>query len=195
MIRWIESQLKWLRESVSGRILAATVMIAGTSGVVKLGSLGKEMLVARYLGASDKLDAFYVAFLLPTYFIGIIGGLSFDAFIPTYIEVRAHEGDSAAHDVFANIAAFNIFALAALAVALGVLQRWLLPVLGSGFAPGKIALTRALFVVLLTSLIISGFNTLWRAVLNAHQRFALTAVSPIAIPLAIAFMLLVRGSA
>ena len=121
--------------------------------------------------------------------------MSCDAFIPTYIEVRAHEGDSAAHDVFANIAAFNIFALAALAVALGVLQRWLLPVLGSGFAPGKIALTRALFVVLLTSLIISGFNTLWRAVLNAHQRFALTAVSPIAIPLAIAFMLLVRGSA
>ena len=82
MIRWIESQLKWLRESVSGRILAATVMIAGTSGVVKLGSLGKEMLVARYLGASDKLDAFYVAFLLPTYFHRDHRGLVLRCFHP-----------------------------------------------------------------------------------------------------------------
>jgi putative peptidoglycan lipid II flippase len=195
LIYVLSAKMKWLRESIYGRVLAATVTIAGISSVVKLGSLGKEMLLARYFGASDKLDAFYVAFLLPTYFIGIIANLSYDAFMPTYIEVRESEGESAAHDVFSNTAAFTLLALAALAATLGLLQRWLLPVLGSGFEASKIALARTLFLVLLASLFLSGFNTIWRAALNAHERFALTAASPIAIPLSICIMLLVRGSA
>jgi putative peptidoglycan lipid II flippase len=195
MIRRISSRLKWLRESVNGRILAATVLLAGISSVVKLVSLGKEMLLASYFGATDKLDAFYSAFLLPTYFIGMIAGLSYDAFIPTYIEVRTTQGDSVAQDVLSNVATLNIFVLMVLAVTLGGLRRWLLPVLGSGYGASKIALAQTLLLVLLVSLILSGFNTLWRAVLTAHESFVLTAAAPIVIPFMIVLMLLLRGSA
>src|SRR5581483_10260240 len=128
-VRRIRSRLGWLPESLNGRIMVATITVVGISTVVRLGSLGKEVLVARYFGTSNKLDAFYVAFLLPTYLTGIIAAFACDAFIPTYIEVRSRQGDRAANILFSNIAALTIFILAALVVMLGTLQRWYLPVL------------------------------------------------------------------
>ena len=173
---------QWLRESLNGRIIAAALLIAGVGSVVKVASLGKEMLVSRYLGAGDSLDAFYVAFLLPTFLGGIIISSCNEAFIPTYIEVRENEGAGAAQRVFAGVAVINVAMLIALGFTLAGSQRWLLPLLGSGFSLTKLALTRALFFILLASFLVSGLNALWRAALNAHERFALTSIAPIAIP-------------
>src|SRR5215471_9168970 len=86
LVHQISAKTKWLRESANGRIFAATVMVAGISIVVKIASLGKEILVAHYLGVSDALDAFYIAFLVPTFLLGIIVSVCNEAFIPTYIE-------------------------------------------------------------------------------------------------------------
>jgi len=183
--------VKYLRESLNGRIFAATVMIAGIGSVVKGVSLGKEMLVSRYLGAGDALDAFYVAFLLPTFMVGIIVSACNEAFVPTYIEVRENEGVDAAQRVFASVAVVNVAVLIGLGFVLAGSQRWLLPLLGSGFSPTKVALTRALFFILLASLFVSGLNALWRAALNAHEYFALTAIAPIAIPIMTTILLLV----
>ena len=187
-------QAKWLRDSLIGRIFAASVLIAGLTTLVKVASLGKEMLVARFLGAGDALDAFYVAFLLPTFLIGIIAQSCNDAFIPTYIQVRESDGRQAAQRLFSNVAAIHLATLIALSLALAVLSPWLLPILGSGFGPSKLAMTRVLFFGLLSSLVLSGLSSLWRAVLNAHESFAMTAMAPVFIPAMIAFLLLIRGS-
>src|ERR1700722_7258114 len=85
-----------LRDTVNGRILTAATMLSALACVVKAASFGKEMLVAHYFGASNALDAFYVAYLLPTFFIGMIANLCTDAFVPTYIQVRESEGQHAA---------------------------------------------------------------------------------------------------
>ena len=178
----ISARMRWLRESVNGRIFAATLMVAGIGSFVKVASLGKEMLVARSLGVGDALDAFYVAFLLPTFLLGMIVSVCNEAFIPTYIEVRENQGIDSAQRVFASVATVNIGALILLALGLAASHRWLLPFLGSGFSPAKLALTSGLFLILAPSLCISGLNALWRAALNAHECYALTAITPIAIP-------------
>jgi putative peptidoglycan lipid II flippase len=185
---------QWLRESLNGRILAATLTIAGVGSVVKVASLGKEMMVSRYLGAGDSLDAFYVAFLLPTFLVGIIASSCNEAFIPTYIEVRENEGLDAAQRVFAGVAVVNVAILIALGFALAGSQRWLLPLLGSGFSLTKLALTQRLFFILLASLFVGGLSALWKAALNAHECFALTAIAPITIPVMIAILLLASPS-
>jgi putative peptidoglycan lipid II flippase len=190
---WWRRRMTWLRGSINGRVFAATVMIAALGSVVKLTSLGKEILVARYFGASDMLDCFYVAFLLPTFLIGILANSCNDALIPTYIEVREREGIHAAQRVFSSVAFLYALMLIAVSLSLLILQKWLLPILGSSFAANKMALTRDLFFILLVTLSLSGMSALWRAVLNAHERFALTAVAPIFIPTAIGFVLLVRA--
>jgi putative peptidoglycan lipid II flippase len=190
---WWKRRTTWLRGSVNGRIFAATAMIAAIGVLVKITSLGKEVLVARYFGASDMLDCFYVAFVLPTFLIGILANSCNDAVIPTYIEVREREGLRAADRVFSSVAFLYFLMLIGVSFSLAILQKWLLPVLGSSFGPGKLALTRNLFFILLGTLSLSGMSALWRAVLNAHECFALTALAPICIPSAIGLGLVLHG--
>jgi putative peptidoglycan lipid II flippase len=183
----------WGRGSINRRILAAAGTVARLIILVKAASLAKEMLIARKFGAGDVLDAFYIALLLPGFISAVIDGSFNVAFIPTYIEAREREPGATAARLFANIAAFNIALLALLALLLAGSQRWLLPILGSGFTPQKLALARPLFFVFLGSMPLTGLAALWRAALNAHDCFALATLAPIANPIAIVILLLAAG--
>jgi len=176
--------MRRLSESVNGRIFTALVMITALASLVRIFSLAKEMFIARIFGAGDALDAFYVALLLPVFLGYIVNSLG-SAFVPTYIQVRETEGDLAAQRVFSSVAAFNLAALLGLSLLLAVTAQWLLPIIGSGFSPEKLALTRNLFFLSLGLLLANGFSMLWRAVLNAREHFALTALAPIMNPVII----------
>jgi putative peptidoglycan lipid II flippase len=183
----------WSRGSVNRRILSAATTVARLVILVKAASLAKEMLIARTFGAGDALDAYYIALLLPG-FLGAVVDTSFNAaFIPIYIEARDREDDNTANRLLSNIAVFNIAALAVVAGVLASLQRWLLPILGSGFGPQKLALARPLFCVFVCSMSLVGLSVLWRAALNAHERFTLTSIAPISNPIAIVLLVVVAG--
>src|SRR5207253_396129 len=107
------------------------------------------------------------------------------AFVPTYIQVRETEGDLAAQQLFSTVAALNLAALLGLTVFLVVTAQWLLPIIGSGFGPEKLALTRTLFFISLGLLLVTGLSMLWRAMLNARECFALAAIAPIIYPVII----------
>jgi putative peptidoglycan lipid II flippase len=185
MYNRVAGKIRQLSESVNGRIFTAVVLIAALASLVKVVSLAKEMLIARTFGAGDALDAFYVAILLPGFLSSIIVNSFGSAFVPTYIQVRETEGDLAAQRLFSTVAVFSLAALLGLSLFLVLTAQWLLPVIGSGFGPEKLALTRTLLFVLLASLSANGLSVLWRAVLNARECFALTALAPIMNPVII----------
>ena len=54
--------------------------------------------------------------------------------------------------------------------------------IGSGFGPQKLALTRTLFFISLGLLLVTGLSMLWRAMLNARECFALAALAPVMYP-------------
>jgi putative peptidoglycan lipid II flippase len=180
----------WGGGSVNRRILSAAMTVARLVILVKAASVAKEMLVARKFGASDALDAYYIALLLPGFLAAVADGSFNAAFIPIYIEARESENGATADRLFANIAAFNLATLALFAMVLAGLQRWLLPMLGSGFTPQKLALARPLFFVFLGSMSLVGLSTLWRAALTAHECFTRVSIAPIANPVAIGILLL-----
>lgn len=186
----LAGRLRVFGDSASGRIFTATVLVAGLSTFVKAATLLKEMLIARCLGTSDALDAFYIAFLLPSFLVSIIIGSGNAAFIPTYLEVQRREGIKAARHLFSSFVVLSLVLLCLLSFALAIAQRWILPAIAYGFVPYKLALTRLLFFILLASICLSGLNAVWRAVLNAHECFALTALAPIATPIIIAVLLI-----
>ena len=188
-----EDTNSWGGGSVNRRILSAATMVARVVILVKAASLAKEMLVARKFGASDALDAFYIALLLPSFLSAVVDTSFNAAFIPIYIEAREREDGATANRLFSNIAVFNVAVLALVAVVLAGLQRWLLPILGSGFGPQKLALARPLFFVFLGSMSLTGLSVLWRAALNAHERFTRTSIAPISNPIAIVILLLAAG--
>ena len=78
------------------RILTSAALLAAMTVVVKLTAFAKDWLVARSFGASDQLDAFLIAVLVPSFVIGVVVHSFAAGFIPTYIRVLAHDGETAA---------------------------------------------------------------------------------------------------
>jgi putative peptidoglycan lipid II flippase len=193
MYNRVAGKIRRMNDSVNGRIFTAAIIIGALASLVKIVSLAKEILIARIFGAGDTLDAFYVAILLPGFLSSIMVNSFSPAFIPTYIQVRETEGDLAAQRLFSSVAAFNLAALLGVSLALTVTAQWLLPIIGSGFGPEKLALTRTLLFVSIGSMSVAGLSTSWRAMLNARECFALTALAPIMNPVII-FIAIVASS-
>ena len=170
--------------------MAALVIGAFTVGV-KLVSLGSTLVVASFFGTGDDLEAFLIAFLLPSMGMSVICGAFGSALVPTYVQVRAQHGNAHAHALFSRIMFLAVGLLGLVSVCFAWLFPYLLPLLASGFAPAKLALAIRLSYFLLPIIVVRGVTTIYGAVLNAEERFSLVAAAPALVPAAtIACMLL-----
>jgi putative peptidoglycan lipid II flippase len=173
----------WQQQSLNRRIFATMITVGGFTFVVNLAATAKELVVANQFGTGDVLDAFLIAFLLPSFAINVVMGSFNAALIPTFIHVRENEGLEKAQQLFSSVTVLNTVVLVIVSVLLAMASSFILPILGSGFSPEKQALTRSIFFVLLPILAISGLGITWAAVLNASERFALVAISPMIKPI------------
>ena len=183
----------WQQQSVNRRIFATMITVGGFTFVVNLAATAKELVVANQFGTGDVLDAFLIAFLLPSFAINVVMGSFNAALIPTFIHVRENEGIEKAQQLFSSVTVWNTVVLVIVSVLLAMASSFILPILGSGFSPEKQALTRSIFFVLLPILAISGLGITWAAVLNASERFALVAISPMIKPIVTVALLVVMG--
>jgi putative peptidoglycan lipid II flippase len=145
-------------------------------------AVAQELVAAYRFGIADTLDAFWIAFLVPSLFTYIIGSSLNIALIPSFIQVREQEGEEAAQKLLSGITVWSLgllgIATVLIIVAAPLYLRWL----GSGFAPEKLDLTFRLLCVLAPTVLLSGLTNIWGAILNAGERFALAALSPITTP-------------
>jgi putative peptidoglycan lipid II flippase len=183
----------WQKRSVNASIFGAMVTVGGITMCVKLAAVVKDVVIAMQFGTSDALDAFLIAFVLPAFAINLIGGSLNAALIPTYIQVQEQEGTQAAQRLLSSVMVWTIGVLMALSVLLALTSPYLLPLMGSGFTTDKLALVQSLYYMMLPTLILSGIATIWSALLNACDRFALAAIVPVATSLVT--VLLVVGMA
>jgi putative peptidoglycan lipid II flippase len=155
--------------------------------------LARDLILASTFGTGDALDAFLIAFLPVNFLMNVIAGSMSAVFIPAYIRARETEGQAEAQQVFSNILALSLCLLLGVAAVLAVVGPYLLPLFGSGFSPAKLVLTQQLFYIVLPGVVIYGLVTIWGAVLNASERFALVALAPALVPLGVIAVLLVAG--
>ena len=177
--------------SVGSRISAAALAIGGFTVGVKVVALGSTLLIASFFGTGDDLEAFLIAFLLPSMGMSVICGAFRSALIPTYVQVREQYGSLHAQSLFSRIM-FVASGILLLSVGcFAVLVPYLLPLLASGFPPTKLALAIQLSYLLLPVIAVKGIATIYGAALNAEERFSLVAAAPALIPATtILFMLL-----
>lgn len=172
------------------------MMTVGTlTLLVKGGATFKEMVIARKLGVADSLDAYLVAFALPSFLLNLIAGTLNGVLIPTYIQVRDQQGREAAQKLFSSAIICITLLLTVVSILMAVSGPYALPLLGASFDAEKIALTRTLFLMLLPVIVLSGVATAWGAVLNAGERFALAAATPIATPVMLMLFVYFSGVA
>ena len=177
------------------KIFNATVSVATCAALVGFASTIKELVVARWFGRGDALDAFLIAFLMPSFLVNLVAGSFNAALIPTFVEVREREGKEAAQRLFSGVMVFSLALLVGVSILVGIFAPYFLPLLGSGFNPAKLMLTRRLLYGLLPFIALSGLAVAWTAILNAGENFGLPALSAILSPLSILAFLLLLGKA
>jgi putative peptidoglycan lipid II flippase len=166
-------------ETTNRKIFRAALIVGVLGLVAKLAATLKELIIARSFGRGDEVDAFLIAFVLPSFVLNIgMSALGY-ALVPVLVELRHREGDKAANQLLSNMMLLGTAALTGIMVLLGLLAPLYLPLLGHSFSPAKLELTRKLLYVLLPWIIFSGIASLASAVLNAGEKFALPALTPL----------------
>jgi putative peptidoglycan lipid II flippase len=197
LLRWVSArvcglQARWLAVttgSVNRRVFGAAMVVAGMTVALKAFSLFKETVVAASFGTGNAFDAFTIALLVPTSLASILAGSLDAALIPTYIEVRELESAEAADRLYATILLWNVILLVGMTLIMAATVNLWLPLLASGFAPAKLGLARTLVYGSLPIVVLTGFSTIWGALLNAGERFAGVAIAPALQPIAIVLLL------
>ena len=161
------------------------------TSLTKIAAAVKVAVTARYFGASDELDAYLIAFLLPSFFVDTVAGTFTPSLVPELIRARvSNQAGRLAQSGLAMVLA----AMLPLTVVLMAAGRWLLPLLGSSFSPSKVDLTTTLFLSMLVWLPMGACAATWRAVLNAHGRVALATGVQMATPLLTMLFLFLGGA-
>ena len=188
--KWLNFWHKLTSGSINRQILGATLVVGFATGLVKFGSVGKELVVAWRFGTGDELDAFLIALVVPSFLINIIAGSFKAALIPFYIKVREQQGTKAAQKLLSTSITWALVLLALMVVLMVSTASCYLPLLASGFTTEKLDLTTKLLWVISPLILLSGIIMIWGAVLNAGEHFALAALSPATIPIMTVILLL-----
>jgi putative peptidoglycan lipid II flippase len=168
--------------SVNSRIFSAAIIVGLGTILVKFLAIAKELVVAYQFGTANEIDAFLIALTIPSFLLVIIAGSFNSALIPTYIKVREQEGMKSAQQLFAGATTWSIgLLLIATVLMLGSIPLYL-PMLTKGFSPEKLALTYHLLWAIAPMLLLTGIGTIWGAVLNAGEKFAIVALAPMITP-------------
>lgn len=190
----IERWRQWTNGTIIQRIFRAAVIVSFMTGLVTLGFVLREIVVAAWFGTSGELDAFLIAFLIPWTTLNIIAGAFGGSVIPVFIRVRDQEGQESAQELFSRLMTLSVVFLSVATLILAVGGPWLLKLFSLGFSPAKAALTVRLFYILLPILLMGATSQMWAAVLNAGEKFMMAALAPVAGPLMAVCALVTAGS-
>ncbi len=163
------------------------VSLTRSAGIVALGTLvsrvlgaGRDMVIAASF-PTIATDAFFVAFTIPNALRGLLAdGAVASAFLPVYSEVRAKEGDAAARRFYAALSGAMLVILAIVSVLGVILAPAFVTAYANGYAddPALFADTVTLTRIVFPYIFFMGAAALGTGVLNAHRKFAVPALAP-----------------
>jgi putative peptidoglycan lipid II flippase len=192
--KYVDFWQKLTSGSTNRKIFGAAVTVATGTALVKLVAIVKELVVAWKFGTADALDAFLMALLIPSFITNVVAGSFNAALIPTYIQVREREGIKAAQRLFSGATVWSLGLLTIATILMLFAAPLYVPRMAAGFSAEKLELTYKLIGAIAPSVFLSGVITIWSAILNAGERFALVAISPIITPAMTAILLLTAHS-
>lgn len=150
--------------------------------------LARDVVIAYFFGAKFGTDAFFVAFKIPNLFRRMFAEGAFNqAFVPVLSEYKEKHSEPEVVDLIgATIGALSVVLI--IITAVGVLAA---PVVIAVFAPGfstepdKIALASEMLRWTFPYLLFISLTALFAGVLNSYGRFAIPAVTPALLNVAI----------
>ena len=152
----------------------------------------RDLLIAIYLGSGPLADAFFVAFRIPNTFRRLFSEGSFNAaFVPSYSSEIISSKKNA--QIFAN----NIFnllliGLLVLVLIIEIFMPWFIILIAPGVKENleKLELTMYLTRITFPFLLFVSLSSFFAAILNTHNKFALSAAVPIVLNILLILTLL-----
>ncbi len=171
------------------RLVSATGGMAAVTLASRVTGLVRDKVAVYLLGAGLVTDAFYTGFRIPNMFRQLLAeGALHAAFIPTLAELKGDADREKAREFVRAMTSTLLIALPII-VALGVLAApWLVHLFAQKWVgdPEKFALTVRLTRLMFPYLGLISLAALAQGVLNASDRFMLSAATPIALNLLMA---------
>ena len=184
----------FINKSTNRKIFGAALVVAATTVLVNLASIGKQLVIAWKFGTGDDIEAFLIALLIPSLLVNVIGDSFNAAFIPTYIQVKQLQGTPASQKLLSGVNGWSSVLLVLATIIMLLTAPVYLRFVAGGFGEEKLHLTFQLLCIISTTVVFSGTLTIWRAGLNAGERFAYAALTPTITPILSIFLLLAMPS-
>lgn len=170
------------------RLFRSSLVVGAMTMISRVAGLLRDVVIASMLGAGGNADAFFIAFRVPQFLRRLFAEGAFaQAFVPVLAEYRATRTVAevkALVDAVSGVLGAALLAVTALAVLAA-------PVVTLVFAPGfaqvpeKLALTAEMIRITFPYLFFISLTGFAGAVLNSYARFAVPAITPVFLNLAL----------
>ena len=165
-------------------------VVSGLTGIAKIAGVLKTIVIAHAFGAGTDLDAYLLAFLVPSFLADVLCGAIVPALVPRLIELMKHTTRSAALQLYNGAILRSVSFVSSVATLLA-LPVGIMLITHSG--DPRTALAGRLLLAMLPILPLSALSNVWRATLNANRRFAVAAMASVFTPAVIILALMMAG--
>ena len=164
------------------RIIKATATVGGMTMISRILGFVRDMIIARYFGATAGADAFLVAFKIPNFFRRLFAEGAFSqAFVPILSEVKEKQGKEAVKHLI-DALSFRLGGILLLVTATGVFgsSLWMM-VFAPGFMdePEKFNLAADMLSITFPYLLLISLVAFSSAIMNTYNQFAVPAFTPV----------------
>ena len=144
------------------RILSDTVRIGALTACVKLSGALKTVIVARAFGAGDAVDAYLMAFLIPSFAGDVLAGAIAPSLLPILVEVKERQGSRRARNLASSVLASATALPLVVALLVALLSSPAMHFFASGFPAAKLKVTHTLLFWMLPILPLSAVTATFR---------------------------------
>ncbi|MEO9097803.1 MAG: lipid II flippase MurJ, partial [Candidatus Baltobacteraceae bacterium] len=178
----IRARLRVVPQAPTHRAIAlSTLLVMGATFGSTLFGFAREVVNARYFGTRWEMDTFLAAATIPTILFGVFNGALVSALVPTFTEYLAHGREDDAARLASTVTNVLFLVLSALAVVGWVLAPYYVPLIAHGFPAPQMGVAVRMTRWMMPSIIATSLAGVASAVLNAHHRFAASALAGVAV--------------
>lgn len=163
--------------SDAGRLFVSAAWVVGLALVAKVLGLMKDIVVAAQFGTTAVMDAFLVAFTVPTIIHSWLRAPIRSGFIPVFNDTVAKEGEDKAWRASGILMTDLTLIMTAAAVVVFVAAPWIVRGIAPGFDPETHRLAASLIRIMAATIAIAGPMGILSSLYHCYGNFAIPALT------------------
>ncbi|MCW5588725.1 MAG: murein biosynthesis integral membrane protein MurJ [Legionellales bacterium] len=163
------------------RLWRSTILVASLTLVSRILGFARDMVIAQIFGAGAEVDAFLVAFKIPSFMRRLFAEGAFSqAFVPVLSEYRKQHDHQTVRKFVSHMSGFLALILFIVTVLAMLMAPWVVHVFAPGFKTTdlRFQLSSHMLVITFPYLFFISLAALTAAVLNTYDKFAIPAFTP-----------------